>query len=43
MKVLLINGSPHVDGVIALALKELSDTLNRCDIYMLVTKISEAV
>lgn len=32
MKVLLINGSPHVDGVIALALKELSDTLNRCDI-----------
>ena len=30
--VLLINGSPHVDGVIALALKELSDTLNRCDI-----------
>lgn len=32
MKVLLINGSPHVDGVIALALKELSDTLNRCNI-----------
>lgn len=32
MKALLINGSPHVDGVIALALKELSDTLNRCDI-----------
>lgn len=32
MKVLLINGSPHEDGVIALALKELSDTLNRCDI-----------
>lgn len=32
MKVLLINGSPHVDGIIALALKELSDTLNRCDI-----------
>lgn len=32
MKVLLINGSPHVDGVIALALKELNDTLNRCDI-----------
>lgn len=32
MKVLLINGSPHVDGVIALALNELSDTLNRCDI-----------
>lgn len=32
MKVLLINGSQHVDGVIALALKELSDTLNRCDI-----------
>ncbi len=32
MKVLLINGSPHVDGVIALALKELSDTLNRYDI-----------
>ena len=32
MKVLLINGSPHLDGVIALALKELSDTLNRCDI-----------
>lgn len=32
MKVLLINGSPHVDGVITLALKELSDTLNRCDI-----------
>lgn len=32
MKVLLINGSPRVDGVIALALKELSDTLNRCDI-----------
>ena len=32
MKVLLINGSPHVDGVIALALNELNDTLNRCDI-----------
>lgn len=32
MKVLLINGSPHVDGVIALALKELSDTFNRCNI-----------
>lgn len=32
MKVLLINGSPHVDGVIALALNELSYTLNRCDI-----------
>lgn len=32
MKVLLINGSPNVDGVIALALKELSDTLNRCNI-----------
>lgn len=32
MKVLLINGSPHVDGVIALALNELSDTLNRCNI-----------
>lgn len=32
MKVLLINGSPHSDGVISSALKELSDTLNKCDI-----------
>lgn len=40
MKVLLINGSPHVDGVIALALKELSDTLNRCDIETEIIHVS---
>ena len=41
MKVLLINGSPHRDGCIARALKELEDTLNKENIETEVIHIGD--